>query len=685
MKGSVKSPGFSVVTLVCVVLGFFGLGLHLLLPMLPPQDANAMRLEADEYLRQGARQQIDWKLLNDRAFAEARRLQRPILLLMGIVGSRDGRLADGYLFTDQDVQSYLERNFVCIRVDLDAQPYWGSAILPVSRNRVGISPSFQIWYLDGEGKVFDFLGRESGVPLTDPVAFLDELARARRTYEQHVNTDGESLQDAEVAIFESIRPTRPNLEQGIERLQGTIDPEYGGFPIGRTQSMRPHAIQALLYAGRLEAARLAIDPALRSGIVDWLDGGFFRRARERDWSNVEFDKLAVANAETMSALATYVQLTGDRFADRVAKNTFETLHGEFSRAGLVATARIGDEDARFRSSRSSFSARDLRAFWGSGLLTPKEAASAREFFGLKVETNPQMVLRVADPEVFGTEPFETILAKLRKNKSVVETRYSRNANAFVNATVTAAMYRVARLWGGRDRLAVADERFRSLTVFGTGSDVSHYAMQRVTDFPYLGDYLAVAEVCLERYLATGDEEAIQRGVAVILRAKTLFEGPYGWKPTIDRAEALVPGTNLPEIVDGNTEALAPRAARLAMAYSRVLRGGDQAKEAAALAESALQLVAYADLFLGFGPLVGGLIRACYDIEEDRYAVTVGPAAVDLAARLSRRAPTHLVMPAGKTARADFARKEIGIYVIEGSTITGPLSVDQAAGQLMAQP
>ncbi len=673
-----QKPGFSVVSMVCVLLGVFGLGLLLLRPFLPLQPANSMSLEADEYLRQGSNQQINWRLLNERALAEASRLERPIMLVMGTVGSRDARLADSMLFRDQDIQSYLSRNFVCVRVDLDAQPYWGNAFLPVSRARSNVQPSFQIWFIDPKsGSLFDYFGKLSSDFVSDPALFLDRLALTRETFE----SQPVDLQTDDRANFESASYSSPRIDVIVDALRQGVNPKWGGFPVRNTQYLRMAPVQLLLEYGDLELAQAAVDPMLKSGIVDWLDGGFFRRARKTNWTDIEYDKLALPNAEAMKVLAIYSVLLKDRFAERVAKNTFETLANGFSANGLVATARIGDENALMRSARSSFTAKDLRSFWGTGLLSGDEAVQARTMFGLTVETNPQMSLRVSDPSVFDAPQFGPILEKLRANKDKVKTKYSKTANAYVNGAVCAAMFFSARIWNDSEMLAHAQERFDSLSSFGPGSDITHHTLQRPEDGLFLGDYLGVSEACLEKYLADGDFLSVKRGMGILGRAQQLFTSANGWTPSTDRITALIPGSNYPQVVDGNNESMYARTIRLNNAYGRLLRGGEYSAQAGAFSQNAFDMVYRGNWLSDLGLAVAGYGAASLGVIDDAHAISVGPDAVALSNQLFQLVPTRLIAPAIGIVRQDLQKRNPGIYVIAGSQIDGPFNVDQAVSRL----
>lgn len=681
---AVRKPGFLVVSWTTVALALAGFAITQLRTKLPPQPSNAMFGETDEYLRQGAFQQIHWRKLEPGALAEARRLDRPVMLVMGASWSREARQADSHLFRDQDIQSFLARNFVCIRVDLDAHPEWLNVYLPLSRAVANVSLAFQIVYLDPEGQVYDFLGSRGRPGVTDPVAYLEEFVRARTAFSTY-RTNPESGDGPQAAhardlqLIASASPRLPAIKAFTSDLLQKVDAIHGGFPtIG--QIPRPIAIEFLMMVGQADGARAAIDPMLRSAWVDWLDGGFFRRARKPDWTDLEFDKIAVACGIDMRVVARYARLAKDRFAERIAKNAFDSLSGEFCDSGLVSTARLGDEVETGRSRRSSFQVKEIRRVWGTGLLEPKEVDVARDLLGLRVETNPQMSIKVSNPASFDSPLFEETLLKLRRHKELVPKRFTTRAYANVNGFVVASLYDCARLWGDPERMSIADARFAALSAFGTAGDVTHSPTQSQEEAPYLGDYLAISEACLQRFLARGDVDALDRGRELLARARSLFAGEFGWYGTMKSRMQLLPDTVVPEILDTTTESLCATAIRLCTSYGRLL-GPRGFPEFDPIDEALVLTTRFGAYLSEVGPSGSGIMVATLPLIDDAHAVAVGPGAISLSAALLRRVPTRLVSPALGPVRPDLQKRDPGLYIVSGTEVTGPLTVEAAAAKL----
>ena len=673
--------------MVCCVLAVMGYGLMHLRRYLPAQPANALQSESDEYLRQGVPQRIDWKVLDTRAFAEARRLNRPVMLVMGTVWSREARMADQNIFVDADIQSYLSRHFVCVRIDLDAHPEWMSAFLPLTRGPSGLTNAFQIMYLDPEGRLFDFYGRAGMLPLVDPTEFIDEFVRVRRAFDglgsgKPGTVAAGELQRTDLAVLERGASAPPRVRAFLESAMVTIHPTHGGFGVLGSQTPRPSALMALLYAGEVDAARRAIDPMLRSGFVDWLDGGFFRRAKRADWTDLDFDKVAVPNAEMMRALAVYGALADDSFAQRVSKNAFDALASEFSDTGLVATARIGDANAAGRSARSSFAAKDLRQFWSTGLLDPAQADVARRLFNLSTDSNPQMTIKISGPTVFSDPNFDALLKILRKHKEDVPVRFTMRPSAFVNATVTASMYASARIWGDENRVSQVDRRFEALSAFGIGDDIQHSTTQLFDDEPFLGDYLAVTDACVARFLVHGDLRALDRADKLLKRAEVLFGAPNGWTPLIQRNGKVIQDTNVPEVLDTPNESLTAKTIRLNNQLGRLLRGSADSTAAGRRIEAAMTIATHLGGFMHELSLpASGFFAAAMPLFDDGHAFYVGPRAVERSSALFRLVPTRLVGPAIGPVHRDLQKRAPGYYVVRGAQVLGPLSLEAAAAEL----
>ena len=78
-----QRPKFSVVTGVVVVLALMAFMSKLGAGLIPEGPENRLASERAEFLKQASHQEIDWRTLSEEVFSEARKKDRPIMLVVG--------------------------------------------------------------------------------------------------------------------------------------------------------------------------------------------------------------------------------------------------------------------------------------------------------------------------------------------------------------------------------------------------------------------------------------------------------------------------------------------------------------------------------------------------------------------------------------------------------------------------
>ncbi len=83
---------------------------------------NRLAKAASAYLKSAAHQPIHWYPWSAEAFAAAREGDKPVLLDIGAVWCHWCHVMDGESYEDPALATYLNENFVCIKVDRDERP-----------------------------------------------------------------------------------------------------------------------------------------------------------------------------------------------------------------------------------------------------------------------------------------------------------------------------------------------------------------------------------------------------------------------------------------------------------------------------------------------------------------------------------------------------------------------------------
>ncbi len=683
-------PSFRVITGVLTALVLLGFLTEAIRPYLPSSPVNRLSNETAGFLRQARFQPIDWHAMGEEPFVEARRTEKPILLLVGASWSPLGRRMDQSIFTAPEITRFLARNFVCVRVDLAETPAWRGAFLPLSRTNPPLSAEFQIYFLDATGRLYDLASSETELRGADVDRFLDRLMSARAGFEALHRRGfdrpvaGLRPQEDRALLAAETNQRYPNFLEHLNQIPEWIDPQNGGFraPVPR---LRPHSWEFLLRFGK--PLPPGFDQTYQSPFGDWLDGGFFTEDAPRRWQASSFDKTAIGNASMMRVLALAALLEPSATLHRpFAEKTFDALAGPFSSEGLVRTARLGDADRRGRSPSGSVSQTELAA------LSTEERQTAIQRLGLRSTHNPSM-----SPYALQTDFFDPVHGPLLERtlralrESTKQPTYESEPSLDVCGYVAARQIEVARWWGDEARLRSAIRLVDALERFRSGESLMHFRVTEYGPDPYLGDYLAYADALLQDYLATGRVVSFERGLEALEKALTLFQGdePGAFNlalPSTFRAGPQL--ANAPEIADLSGPSCSAQIIRLASRYGALLlQSGTPVRpeihrRGLALTQTALATIGlFSQTAVKLGPLASGYFDASAEVAAGVAAYAVGPNAVEKAAALCRQAPFCLVAPAFGDVRLDLQNRPPGFYVVREGRVEGPLDLAQAAESL----
>ena len=161
------------------------------------QTYNHLRGSRSAYLARAARQPIDWRPWGEEAFALARKLDRPILLDVGATWCGWCNRMDRESYTRPEVAGFINRNFIAVKVDYDADPKFSARLeraqavlnLPAGLPLTGfITPAGKLYhggsYFPGKPRMI----RGERVPALR--AALDEALRLYRTERSSIERDG---------------------------------------------------------------------------------------------------------------------------------------------------------------------------------------------------------------------------------------------------------------------------------------------------------------------------------------------------------------------------------------------------------------------------------------------------------------------------------------------------------------
>ena len=254
---------------------------------------------------------IRWRDWGPDAFAEAAAGHKPVLLAISAVWCHWCHVMDETSYSDEDVISLINQNFIPVRVDNDQRPDVNA------RYNMGGWPSTVV--LTPEGEILrggTYISPEDMHPFLKQVSDLygdpnNRLEFARRIAEIQAKRAQRTVAPASGALDPNTAPTL------VRALSDVFDDEYGGF--GSEQKFpQTDVLHFLLDSwsrtrdGRTQTmVQMSLRAMASGGMYDHVEGGFFRYSTTRDFSVPHFEKMLEDLGGLLLACARASAMFGD--------------------------------------------------------------------------------------------------------------------------------------------------------------------------------------------------------------------------------------------------------------------------------------------------------------------------------------------------------------------------------------
>ncbi len=266
------------------------------------------------YLRSHADNPVDWWAWGPEPFAEAARRDVPVLVSIGYSTCHWCHVMARESFSDPELAGELNRRFVAIKVDREEHPDVDASYLAAA----GAFTENLGWplnvFVTPRGRAF-FAGTYfPPQPVHGHPSFrtvLDAVADAWENRRAEVESNADAVTAAIGAAGKGSSTELPSPERlgGVVReLAAYEDAEHGGFGTAPKFPMAP-VLGFLLdqrAAGDTDAAALVrriLDAMAASALRDDIEGGFFRYATRRDWTDPHYERMLYDNAQLLAAYA----------------------------------------------------------------------------------------------------------------------------------------------------------------------------------------------------------------------------------------------------------------------------------------------------------------------------------------------------------------------------------------------
>ncbi len=636
--------------------------------------SNLLAGESSPYLRQHADNPVNWRPWSAASLAEAKELQRPILLSVGYAACHWCHVMAHESFEDDAVAAVMNRLFVNIKVDREERPDIDQ-IYMAALTAMGEQGGWPLtMFLTPEARPFwggTYFPREARYGRPGFIQVLEAVARTWEERRSELDRSASALSDH---VRARLAPPAdgPLIGEGAFRdyakaIHSSTDPAKGGlrgapkFP--NAPVMNVLRLSWLLdgEASHRDAVVHSLRNMLTGGIYDHLGGGLCRYSTDDSWLVPHFEKMLYDNAQLIDLAGWAYAETGDElFRVRI-----EETMGWLSREMLVA-------DGGFASSLDADSEGEEGRFY---LWTEAEIADvlgradADRFLSVYQVTAPAnwegdpVLHRLAAPD-FGPADDDPAIRSMKSRLFKARERRVRPARddkvlVDWNGMTISALSRAGRQFGRDDWIDLAANAFRFVAESADGDRLPHSISPNRRLFPGLAsDYAAMIGAAVSLCEATGGQIYVDRA--------------WEWMAALDRWHADEAGTgcyltasdaaDVPMRIRGDVDEATPSATSLVLeAMTRLAMLTSDAtlhERALAAADAACRRIASQR----YGQ--AGILHAAEITRRPRKLIVVeGPdtGLVSVANRFLDRARTDIVYAGG---RSDAGR----ITLPDGSTI-----------------
>ncbi|SDH60525.1 thioredoxin domain-containing protein [Roseospirillum parvum] len=528
--------------------------------------SNRLAAETSPYLLQHRDNPVHWHPWDATALAEARRLNRPILLSVGYAACHWCHVMAHESFEDSQIAGLMNDLFVNIKVDREERPDLDA----IYQRALAMMEQPGGWpltmFLTPDGRPFwggTYFPRQARFGRPGFASVLREIARIYRDSPDKVAHNAAALTDAltrrahEVGnSAEELNLCPDLLRQAADGLLPHIDPIHGGLA-GAPKFPMPHVFGFLwrmyLRQGNADLARAVLttlDNICQGGIYDHLGGGFARYATDEIWLVPHFEKMLYDNALMIEVLGTVWATTGSPlYAARVAETVDWLTREMLTDSGTFAAALDADsegEEGRFYVWNAAEIDRALGPRAGA-FKTAYDVSSRGNWEGRNIlRRNHGPLSEGLRPG--GVDPYAADRARLLEIRNG-RTPPARDDKVLAdwNGLMIAALTRAGLIFERPEWIALATRAFDGVVQLCGRPDnrLAHsYRAGRASATATLDDYANMARAALMLHQATGEARYLNAAEAWVEVANAEFWDPLdgGYFFTAAGADDLIART-----------------------------------------------------------------------------------------------------------------------------------------------
>ncbi len=274
---------------------------------------NRLASESSPYLRQHADNPVDWWPWSPAALAQARALNKPILLSVGYSACHWCHVMAHESFEDEATAAVMNELYICIKVDREERPdidkIYQLAHQALTRRGGGwpltvfLTPDDHLPFYAGT-----YFPKDARYGMPPFVHILQQIRSFWDSRRDDVRSQNAALAEflgdlGKASPLQGAFDDAP-IHAAVRQIQVTFDDVHGGH---RGAPKFPHCpeMEMLLDAASPSMVEFTLQRMAEGGIHDQLGGGFCRYSVDERWEIPHFEKMLYDNAQLLPLYANF--------------------------------------------------------------------------------------------------------------------------------------------------------------------------------------------------------------------------------------------------------------------------------------------------------------------------------------------------------------------------------------------
>ena len=344
-------------------IGFINANLLGLILLIISCDSNMRKIDINEnqlgketslYLKQHSENPINWQRWSNSIFKTSEELDKLLVVSIGYSSCHWCHVMEDETFANDSIAKIMNDNFINIKVDREENPDVDQAYMTASQLMTGMGgwPLNVITLPDGSPI---YAGTYHTTEQWDDI--LKRIIRLKKDNYDGLKEIANNVKNG-VTDINTIKKKENISEFNAEYLNTNIDnwkkkwDITNGGDLAQQKFVSPSKYLFLLNYGRiyedlevLDHVKKTLDIVSSSGLIDFVEGGFYRYTVDNEWKVPHFEKMLYDQAQLISLFSKAYKVFSSESYKNVINRTVSFLNNNMlSKDGLFFAAMDADTD-----------------------------------------------------------------------------------------------------------------------------------------------------------------------------------------------------------------------------------------------------------------------------------------------------------------------------------------------------